>query len=42
MNGSPAFFASGAVTRENSFAVTGYGYFGGAPSMTAYGYCMQA
>jgi hypothetical protein len=42
MNGSPAFFAGGAVTRENSFAVTGYGYFGGAPQMTAYGYCMRA
>jgi hypothetical protein len=42
MNGSPAFFAVGAVTRDNSWAVTGYGYFGAAPTMTAYGYCMQA
>jgi hypothetical protein len=42
MNGSPAFFAGGAITRDNAWAVTGYGYFGAAPNMTAYGYCMQA
>jgi hypothetical protein len=38
--GSPnAFFAEGAINRNNSFTARSYGFFGPASSLTAYGYC---
>jgi hypothetical protein len=36
-----AFFAEGHFNPDNSWSATGFGYFGGAPSLTAYGYCLR-
>jgi hypothetical protein len=42
-NGSfNAFFGDGSLSRDGTFAATGYGYFGAVPSFTAYGYCAKA
>jgi hypothetical protein len=42
-NGSQdTFFAGGSInSAANSWTVTGWGQFGPAPSLTAYGYCLQ-
>lgn len=42
-NGShDAFFAAGFFNPEGTWSATGYGYFGPAPGITAYGYCLRA
>jgi hypothetical protein len=41
-NGSQEpFFAGGAVGKDGTWSATGYAYFGPAPGITAYGYCMK-
>ncbi|MGH2984430.1 MAG: hypothetical protein ACRDK5_09290 [Solirubrobacterales bacterium] len=35
------FFAGGSVNRNGTWSATGYAYFGPAPSLTAYGYCLR-
>jgi hypothetical protein len=41
-NGSQKpFFAAGSINRNGTWSATGYGYFGPAPSLTAYGYCLR-
>jgi hypothetical protein len=35
-----AFFADGSINPDCTWSATGYGYFGPAPAMTAYGYCL--
>jgi hypothetical protein len=40
-NGSTeALFAQGAFNPEGTFSATAYGFFGAAPQLTAYGYCL--
>ena len=42
-NGSSnAFFAASSLNANNTLSATSYGYFGPAPSLTAYGYCARA
>jgi hypothetical protein len=42
-NGSTeALFAQGAFNPEGTFSATAYGFFGAAPQLTAYGYCLPA
>jgi hypothetical protein len=42
-NGSHGiFFADGGFNRNGTWSATAYGYFGPAPSLTAYGYCLRA
>jgi hypothetical protein len=42
-NGSSnAFFAGSALNADGTLSATGFGYFGPAPSLTAYGYCARA
>lgn len=42
-NGSPnAFFAGSSLNPDGTASATGFGYFGPAPSFTAYGYCARA
>ncbi|MGH2957640.1 MAG: hypothetical protein ACRDL6_11675 [Solirubrobacterales bacterium] len=42
-NGSiNAFFAGGAINSDGTWTASGYGHFGPAPAMTAYGYCLKA
>ena len=36
-----AFIADGIINKNNSFTASAFGYFGAAPSLTAYGYCMK-
>lgn len=36
------FFAGGSINVDGTWSASGYGYFGPAPSLTAYGYCLQA
>ena len=41
-NGSSfAYYAGGAVNADNTWSISGYGFFGPAPEMTAYGYCLK-
>jgi hypothetical protein len=35
-----AFFADGSLNPDGTWSATGFGYFGGAPAITAYGYCL--
>jgi hypothetical protein len=43
MNGSGgALFAGTTFNQDGTASATGFGYFGPAPSMTAYGYCVRA
>jgi hypothetical protein len=43
LNGSQnAFFAGGALGDDGSWSATGFGYLGPAPSLSAYGYCLDA
>ena len=43
MNGSDAgLFAGSAFNDNGTYSATGFGYFGAAPSITAYGYCVPA
>jgi len=43
MNGSTnTLFATGAIDSNGTWSVSGYGFFGATPSMTAYGYCWPA
>ncbi|MGH2984349.1 MAG: hypothetical protein ACRDK5_08855 [Solirubrobacterales bacterium] len=40
-NGSQqAFFADGSINFDGTWSATGFGYFGQAPTLTAYGYCL--
>jgi hypothetical protein len=42
-NGSQdTFFAGGAFTDQGTWSASGFGFFGPAPSLTAYGYCLRA
>jgi hypothetical protein len=42
-NGSrQAFLAEGRFNPDNTWSATGFGYFGPAPDLTAYGYCLGA
>jgi hypothetical protein len=42
-NGSiNAFFAGGAIGADGTWTASGFGHFGPAPTMTAYGYCLKA
>jgi hypothetical protein len=36
------FFADGGFNRNGTWSATAYGYFGPAPALTAYGYCLRA
>ncbi|HET8975282.1 MAG TPA: hypothetical protein VFN15_01530 [Solirubrobacterales bacterium] len=36
-----AWFAGGSINGDGTWSATGYGLFGPAPSLTAYGYCLQ-
>jgi hypothetical protein len=41
-NGSEsAFFADGSLNEDGTWSATGFGYFGPAPSLTAFGYCLR-
>lgn len=41
-NGSQdTFFAGGSFTEEGTWSASAFGFFGPAPSLTAYGYCLQ-
>jgi len=41
-NGSgSAFFADGSLNDDGTWSATGFGYFGSAPSLTAFGYCLR-
>lgn len=41
-NGSQqTFFAGGSINPNGTWSVTGFGYFGPAPGLTAYGYCLR-
>ena len=41
-NGSQdALFAGGLIKPDNTWSATGYGYFGPAPGITAFGYCLR-
>ncbi len=35
-----AFFAEGSFNSDGTWSATGFGYFGPAPALTAYGYCL--
>ena len=35
------FFAGGSIGQDNTWTARGYGFFGPAPGLTAYGYCLQ-
>jgi hypothetical protein len=37
-----AFFADGSINPDGTWSATGFGYFGPAPALTAYGYCLPA
>jgi hypothetical protein len=37
-----ALFAQGAFNANGTFSATAYGFFGAAPQLTAYGYCLPA
>src|SRR3954467_3787508 len=37
-----ALFAQGAFNPNGTFSATSYGFFGAAPQLTAYGYCLPA
>jgi hypothetical protein len=37
-----ALFAQGAFSPDGTFSATSYGFFGAAPQLTAYGYCLPA
>lgn len=42
-NGSTnAFFAGGSINGDGSWTASGFGHFGPTPTMTAYGYCLNA
>ena len=42
-NGShDIFFADGSFNGNGTWSASGFGYFGPAPSLTAYGYCLRA
>src|SRR5512143_2691296 len=42
-NGSTnALFAQGTINPNGTFSVSAYGFFGAAPQLTAYGYCLPA
>ena len=36
-----AFFSEGSINLDGTWSATGFGYFGPAPAITAYGYCLQ-
>jgi hypothetical protein len=36
-----AFFAEGSINSDGAWSATGFGYFGPAPALTAYGYCLR-
>jgi hypothetical protein len=36
-----AFYAGSSINADNSSTANAFGYFGAAPSLTAYGYCMR-
>jgi hypothetical protein len=41
-NGSSAtFFGGGSINGDNTWTARGFGFFGSAPVLTAYGYCLQ-
>jgi hypothetical protein len=43
MNGSTnALFANGSFNPNGTWSASGYGFFGAAPQLTAYGYCLPA
>jgi len=43
MNGSQnALFDGSSLNADGTWSATGFGYFGAAPSITAYGYCVRA
>ena len=39
--GPSAFYAGSSINADNSSTANAFGYFGAAPSLTAYGYCMR-
>jgi hypothetical protein len=42
LNGSSsALFADGTMTKGGTWSASAFGYFGAAPGLTAYGYCMR-
>jgi hypothetical protein len=42
-NGSrDAFFAGGSLNADGTWSATGFGWFGPADALTAYGYCLAA
>jgi hypothetical protein len=43
LNGSTnALFAQGSFNPDGTWSASGYGFFGAAPQLTAYGYCLPA
>ncbi len=43
LNGSTdALFAAGTFNQDGTFSANAYGFFGAAPQLTAYGYCLPA
>jgi len=43
LNGSTnALFAQGSFNPDGTWTASGYGFFGAAPQLTAYGYCLPA
>jgi hypothetical protein len=41
-NGSQhTLFAAGAINQDGTWSATSYGFFGPAPTLTAYGYCLR-
>ena len=36
-----AFFADGSINDDSTWSATAFGYFGRAPSLTAFGYCLR-
>ena len=36
-----AFLSEGSINPDGTWSATGFGYFGPAPALTAYGYCLE-
>ena len=36
-----AFFGDGSLNEDGTWSATAFGYFGPAPALTAYGYCLR-
>jgi hypothetical protein len=41
LSGSNALFGDGVITKRGTWTTTAFGYFGAAPSLRAYGYCLR-